>query len=147
MLTIAGIIVVAAPLLLLAVFGIATLLRISLTERNMARFTEASTVLGLISALFILAVMLATNERNVSVVLGDWVRISGSHAHDLSGHEEKPEHEAAKEAAENEAAEQLEETTTTPAPEFTKPASTMGKNMLPLVIGGAAILYFVTRKK
>ena len=54
---------------------------------------------------------------------------------------------AAKEAAENEAAEQFEETTTTPAPEFTKPASTMGKNMLPLVIGGAAILYFVTRKK
>jgi NADH-quinone oxidoreductase subunit L len=94
MLTIAGIIVVAAPLLLLAVFGIATLLRISLTERNMARFTEASTVLGLISALLILAVMLATSERNVSVVPGDWVRISGSHAHDLSGHEEKHNHEA-----------------------------------------------------
>lgn len=54
---------------------------------------------------------------------------------------------AAKEAAQIEAADQLEETTTTPAPEFTKPASTMGKNMLPLVIGGAAILYFVTRKK
>ena len=57
------------------------------------------------------------------------------------------EPKAAKEAAENEAAEQLQETTITPAPEFTKPASTMGKNMLPLVIGGAAILYFVTRKK
>jgi NAD(P)H-quinone oxidoreductase subunit 5 len=82
MLTIAGIIVVAAPLLLLAVFGVTTLFRIPLTERNMARFTEASTVLGLISALLILAVMLATNERNVSVVMGDWVRISGSHAHD-----------------------------------------------------------------
>lgn len=94
MLTIAGLIVVAAPLLLLAVFGIATLFRISLTERNMARFTEASTVLGLISALFILAVMLATNERNVSVVLGDWVKISGSHGHDLSEHEEKHQHEA-----------------------------------------------------
>jgi NADH-quinone oxidoreductase subunit L len=94
MLTIAGLIVVAAPLLLLAVFGTATLFRISLTERNMARFTEASTVLGLISALFILAVMLATNERNVSVVLGDWVRISGSHAHDLAKHEEKHNHEA-----------------------------------------------------
>jgi NADH-quinone oxidoreductase subunit L len=93
MLTIAGLIVVAAPLLLLAVFGIATLFRISLTERNMARFTEASTVLGLISALFILAVMLATNERNVSVVLGDWVKISGSHAHDISTHEEKHDHE------------------------------------------------------
>ena len=84
MLTIAGIIVVAAPLLLLSVFGVTTLFRIPLTERNMARFTEASTVLGLISALFILAVMLATNERNVSVVMGDWVRISGSHAHDLA---------------------------------------------------------------
>ena len=57
------------------------------------------------------------------------------------------EPKAAKEAAENEAAEQLQETTTTTAPEFTKPTSTMGKNMLPLVIGGAAILYFVTRKK
>ena len=94
MLTIAGLIVVAAPLLLLAVFGIATLFRISLTERNMARFTEASTVFGLISALFILAVMLATNERNVSVVLGDWVKISGSHAHDLAEHEEKHDHDA-----------------------------------------------------
>ena len=93
MLTIAGLIVVAAPLLLLAVFGIATLFRISLTERNMARFTEASTVLGLISALFILAVMLATNERNVSVVLGDWVKISGSHPHDVATHEEKHDHE------------------------------------------------------
>ncbi len=94
MLTIAGLIVVAAPLLLLAVFGIATLFRISLTERNMARFTEASTVFGLISALFILAVMLATNERNVSVVLGDWVNISGAHAHDLAEHQAKQDHEA-----------------------------------------------------
>ena len=74
MLYIAGIIVVSAPVLLLAVFGVTTLFRIPLSERNMARFTEASTVLGLISALFILGVMLATNERNVSVVMGDWVR-------------------------------------------------------------------------
>jgi NAD(P)H-quinone oxidoreductase subunit 5 len=32
-----------------------------------------------VSALFILAVMLSTNERNVSVVLGDWVRIPAEH--------------------------------------------------------------------
>lgn len=94
MLTIAGIIVVAAPLMLLAVFGMATLFRISLTERNMARFTEISTVFGLISALFILAIMLATNERNVSVVLGDWVKISGAHAHDLAEPKEQHEHDA-----------------------------------------------------
>jgi len=75
MLNIAGIIVVLAPVMLLAVFGVTTLLRIPLSERSMARFTEASTIFGLLSALFILGVMLATNERNVSVELGDWVRI------------------------------------------------------------------------
>ena len=84
MLHIAGIIVVASPVLLLAVFGVTTLMRIPLSERRMARFTEASTVFGLISALFILAVMLATNERNVSVVLGDWVRIPDKHSDTVS---------------------------------------------------------------
>ncbi len=79
MLAIAGIIVVAAPVLLLMVFGATTLLRIPLSERSMARFTEASTVFGLVSAIFILGVMLATNERNISVVLGDWVRIPEGH--------------------------------------------------------------------
>lgn len=94
MLTIAGIIVVAAPLLLLTVFGVTTLFRIPLTERRMARFTEASTVFGLISALFILAVMLATNERHVSVVMGDWVRISGSHSQEFGDHKERPEQDS-----------------------------------------------------
>jgi hypothetical protein len=54
---------------------------------------------------------------------------------------------AAKEAAENEVTEQLEETSTTPAPVFSKGTTTMPKNMLPLLIGGAAVIYFVTRKK
>jgi len=75
MLNIAGIVVVAAPVMLLAVFGITTLLRIPLSERSMARFTEASTVFGLLSALFILSVMLATDKRHVSLELGDWVRV------------------------------------------------------------------------
>ena len=53
---------------------------------------------------------------------------------------------AAKEAAEVEVADQLEaETTTvTPAPMF-KAAN--GTSMLPLILGGAAVLYFVTRKR
>jgi hypothetical protein len=56
---------------------------------------------------------------------------------------------AAKEAAQVEVADQLEadieETTTaTPAPMF---KAGTGTNMLPLILGGAAVLYFVTRKR
>ncbi len=52
---------------------------------------------------------------------------------------------AAKEAAQIEVADQLEETTTaTPAPMF---KAATGTNMLPLILGGAAVLYFVMRKK
>lgn len=56
---------------------------------------------------------------------------------------------AAKEAAQVEVADQLEadieETTTaTPAPMF---KAATGTNMLPLILGGAAVLYFVMRKK
>jgi hypothetical protein len=56
---------------------------------------------------------------------------------------------AAKEAAQVEVADQLEadieETTTaTPAPMF---KAATGTSMLPLILGGAAVLYFVTRKR
>jgi NADH-quinone oxidoreductase subunit L len=78
MLHTAGIIVVVAPVLLLSFFGLTLLFRMPLSERVMTRLTEASTVCGLISALFILAVMLVTNERNVPVEIGDWVRIPGN---------------------------------------------------------------------
>ena len=50
---------------------------------------------------------------------------------------------AATAAADIDVADQLEKTST-PAPEFKAPTAT---NMLPLILGGAAILYFVTRKK
>lgn len=51
---------------------------------------------------------------------------------------------ASKEAAQIEVANQLEDTSTTPAPEFKKPTAT---KVLPWVLGGAAVLYYVTRKK
>ena len=53
---------------------------------------------------------------------------------------------AAKEAAQVEVADQLEEetTTATPAPMF---KAVTGTSMLPLILGGAAVLYFVTRKR
>ena len=53
---------------------------------------------------------------------------------------------AAKEAAQVEVADQLEEetTTATPAPMF---KATTGTSILPLILSGAAVLYFVTRKR
>ncbi len=56
---------------------------------------------------------------------------------------------AAKEAAQIEVSDQLEAdieeaTTATPAPMF---RAANGTNMLPLILGGAAVLYFVTRKR
>ena len=53
---------------------------------------------------------------------------------------------AAKEAAQVEVADQLEQetTTATPAPMF---KAATGTSMLPLILGGAAVLYFVTRKR
>lgn len=101
MLQIAGIIVVISPLLV-GLFGLTTLFRISLSERNMARMTEASTVFGLISAYFNLSeVMLATNQRYVPVEVGDWVLISPQHIQKV--HEEshkEPEGDKADAAAE-----------------------------------------------
>ncbi len=86
MLTIAGIIVVLAPALLLAILGVTTLFRIQLSERSMAALTQASGVFGLVSALIILVAMLVTDQRHIAVVIGDWVRIPAGHQDDSSGH-------------------------------------------------------------
>lgn len=87
-----GQLVVIAPVLLLAVFGVTTLFRINMTERAMARCTEGAIVIGLCSALIILSVMLATDRRLVTVPVGEWVRIPdhaeahGDESHDTSDH-------------------------------------------------------------
>lgn len=93
MLPVAGILVVAAPLLLLVVLGVATLFRIPLTERRMTQWTETSTVLGLVSALFILTVMLFTDQRHVSLEMGDWVRIPSLSAADQATPEIHGDHD------------------------------------------------------
>jgi NADH-quinone oxidoreductase subunit L len=74
----AGIMVVVSPAALLAVLGLATLFRISLSERSVARFAQASSVIGLIASLGILSYMLATNIRHVPLELGDWVALENA---------------------------------------------------------------------
>ena len=75
-----GIMVVVSPAALLAVLGLATLFRIKLSERSVARFAQASSAIGLIAALGILAYMLTMNVRHLPLELGDWVALENSTA-------------------------------------------------------------------
>ncbi|MEZ6127876.1 MAG: proton-conducting transporter membrane subunit [Planctomycetaceae bacterium] len=76
-----GIGVVAAPAVLLAVFGLTSLVGLPLSERSMSKFTEASVVIGLISAVAILGMMLALDDRHVPLEIGNWVAIPQQHFH------------------------------------------------------------------
>ncbi len=81
MLTTAGIIVVASPALLLAFIGLSFLFGFRLSEKAVARVTEFSVVLGLLSAVFILVTMLITDRRLIPIDLGEWVAIEDEHFH------------------------------------------------------------------
>ena len=90
-----GIMVVVSPAALLAVLGLATLFRIKLSERSVARFAQASSAAGLFASLSILAYMLTMNVRHLPLELGDWVALENSTAesHDQAqrGHVHAPD--------------------------------------------------------
>jgi len=86
MLTFAGILVVLSPAVLLALFGVSTLLRTPLAETVYSRCTAAAVCTGLTAALWILVAMLVTDQRQVLVVLGDWVRIPEASEHHAGEH-------------------------------------------------------------
>lgn len=81
MLTFAGILVVLSPAVLVALFGISTLLRTPVGETVYSRCTAAAVCTGLAGAVWILAAMLVTDDRQVEVNLGDWVRIPAAAEH------------------------------------------------------------------
>jgi NADH-quinone oxidoreductase subunit L len=81
-----GMMVVASPAVLFAVLGLTTLFRVRLTERSVARFAQASSVVGLLASLSILAYMLVMNVRHLPLEFGDWVALESptteaDHAH------------------------------------------------------------------
>lgn len=79
--TILGMIVVASPSALLAVFGLSALFGRPLGERALARFTEVSVILGLTASLAILVMMLGLGTRNVPIEIGNWVLIHEQNFH------------------------------------------------------------------
>jgi NAD(P)H-quinone oxidoreductase subunit 5 len=76
-----GVVVLAAPALLLAVLGLAPLLGRPLSEDATARWTGSCVLCGLAATLGVLALMLGTGARSVPVTLGDWVAIPEEHFH------------------------------------------------------------------
>jgi NAD(P)H-quinone oxidoreductase subunit 5 len=74
-----GTVVVTAPVLLLACLGLPSLLGWKLGERAITRACQGATVAGLLAAISILGIMLATDRRHVAVRLGDWVAVPHYH--------------------------------------------------------------------
>ncbi len=73
--------VVSAPVVLLAVLGLSTLVGKPLSERTISNCTQASILIGLIAALTVLVSMLLTDSRYVPLELGDWVILPVEHFH------------------------------------------------------------------
>lgn len=76
-----GLAVVASPAVLLAALGLPMLFGIKLSEDAQGRLTKASVVFGLLAAVAILVLMLATGSRHVPIELGNWVSIEQEHFH------------------------------------------------------------------
>ena len=68
-------VVIAAPLLLMLILGVCSLLDRKLSERTTTMILQAGTVTGLLAALAVLASMLIAGTRHVPIELGDWVVI------------------------------------------------------------------------
>jgi NAD(P)H-quinone oxidoreductase subunit 5 len=74
-----GLVVVTAPVLLMAGMGLCPLVDGKLRERTVTHACQTVTVAGLLAAIAILALMLATDRRHVAIGLGDWVAVPDYH--------------------------------------------------------------------
>src|SRR5262249_45369365 len=81
-----GLLVVAAPAVLLAVLGVSSLLGRKLCEEQTDRWSRATIATGLIAAVGVLGLMLAGGTRHVVVDLGNWVAIEHNGGEPGAGH-------------------------------------------------------------
>ena len=70
-----GVCVVASPAALLGVLGLAALFDRPVSERAMARSTQAAVCSGLLASVAVLALMLISGARHVPIELGNWVHV------------------------------------------------------------------------
>ena len=71
--TILGLIVIAAPVVMCVVLGGATLINRKLSEEATGRLAQVTIVIGLMAALVVLTLMLVNGTRHESIELGEWV--------------------------------------------------------------------------
>lgn len=76
-----GLAVVASPAVLLAALSLPMLCGVKLSEDAQGHLTKASAVIGLLAAVAILVLMLASGSRHVPIELGNWVSIEQEHFH------------------------------------------------------------------
>jgi NAD(P)H-quinone oxidoreductase subunit 5 len=74
-LTVIGLIVVAAPFLLTVILGVSSLLDRKLAEETTTRLVFAATVAGLVASIAELVLMLVLGSRHIPIEVGDWVVI------------------------------------------------------------------------
>src|SRR5713101_6425515 len=74
-----GLIVLLAPIALLAGLGIGSLIERPLSEPAISRFVRLATATGLLAALGVLATMLLGGERNVTVLSAEWIHVPYYH--------------------------------------------------------------------
>lgn len=79
-----GYLTLAAPVALVAVLGLPSVVGRPLSERATDRAARSTIVLGLLGVLGVLVLMIATGERHLVVNLGSWVTLP--HAHDPDSH-------------------------------------------------------------
>jgi NADH-quinone oxidoreductase subunit L len=76
-----GLCVIVSPAWLVAALGIPSLLGRPLSEFWIQRLTYLSTIVGLIAAVGVLAIMLSIGTRFVPIELGHWVNLPDEHFH------------------------------------------------------------------
>ena len=74
-----GLVGLLAPVVLLAVLGLASLVGWPPSEAVTGRLVRVTTLTGLLAAIGVLAVMLAEDTRHVTVLTGEWVAIPHYH--------------------------------------------------------------------
>ncbi len=77
--TLLGAIVIAAPVLLVLLLGISSLLDHKFSEQTTTTILQTGTIAGLLAALAVLTAMLLLGTRHVPIELGDWVVIPGQY--------------------------------------------------------------------
>ncbi len=74
-----GMVVIVSPVLLLGVIGLPPLVGIRLSEESIANSIYWAVMVGLVAALGVLVLMLASGDRNVSIEIGNWISLPEQH--------------------------------------------------------------------